>query len=133
VRRREFHAVSFPFLSLQKHSKQHTDDTKGLISQVYNAPACISWAGDIKGFSASIPTFHLARYLTREWFTDEHENQMLYFLRQEVSRERREDGINVCDTFFMKRLINLQQDEDGPNRYATGSTMPGSEKRDKSW
>lgn len=109
--------------SLQKqgHSKQRTDDTKGLVSQVQNALACISWAGDIKGFSASISTIHLTTYLTREWFTDEHENQMLYLLRQEVSRERKEDGINVCDTFFMKRLIDLQQDEDGPNRYATGA------------
>jgi hypothetical protein len=82
---------------------------------------CISWAGNIKGFSASISTVHLTTYLTHEWFTDEHENQMLYLLRQEVSRERREDRISVCDTFFMKRLIDLQQDEDGPNRYATGA------------
>jgi hypothetical protein len=109
--------------SLQKqgHSKQRTDDTQALVSQVQNTLACISWAADIKGFSASISTVHLATYLTQEWFTDEHENQMLYLLRQKVSRERREDGIDVCDTFFMEKLINLQQDEDGPNRYATGA------------
>ncbi|KAH9955393.1 hypothetical protein BGW80DRAFT_1188781, partial [Lactifluus volemus] len=106
-------------LQKQSHSKQRTDDTKGLVSQVQNALACISWAGDIKGFSASISTVHLTTYLTREWLTDEHENQMLYLLRQEVSRGRREDGISVCDTFFMKRLIDLQQDADGPNHYAT--------------
>ena len=46
---------------------------------------------------------------------------MLYLLWQEVSRERREDGINVCDTFFMKRLIDLQQNEDGLNCYAMGA------------
>jgi hypothetical protein len=108
-------------LQKQSHSKQHTSDTKGLVSQVQNALACISWAGNIKGFSASISTVHLTTYLTHEWFTDEHENQMLYLLQREVSRERREDRISVCDTFFMKRLIDLQQDEDGPDRYATGA------------
>ena len=46
---------------------------------------------------------------------------MLDLLQQEVSRERRKDGISVCDTFFMKRLIDLQQDEDGPDHYATGA------------
>jgi Ulp1 family protease len=105
----------------ESHRKQCTNDTKGFVSQVQNTLACISWAGDIKGFSASISTVHLTTYLTCEWFTDEHENQMLYLLQQEVSRVRREDGISVCNTFFMKRLINLQQDEDGPNHYATGA------------
>ncbi|KIJ90293.1 hypothetical protein K443DRAFT_50162, partial [Laccaria amethystina LaAM-08-1] len=77
--------------------------------------------GDIKGFSASITTDHLATYLTKDWLSDEHENQMLYLLQQEVLRERREDGIIVCDTFFMKRLVDLHQNADGPNHYATAA------------
>ena len=75
-------------LQKQENHKQHTDDTKVMIKQVYNALACISWASNIQGFSASITTDHLATYLTRDWFSDEHENQMLYLLRQEVRRER---------------------------------------------
>ncbi|KDR65394.1 hypothetical protein GALMADRAFT_26651, partial [Galerina marginata CBS 339.88] len=99
----------------------HTNDTKGLMTRVYNALACISWAGDINGFSASISTDHLTTYLTKEWLSDEHENQMLYLIQQEVSRERRDDGINVCDTFFIKRLTDLLQDANGPNQYTTAT------------
>jgi hypothetical protein len=106
-------------LQKQEYSKQHTDDTKVMIKQVYNALACISWASNIQGFSASITTDHLATYLTKGWFSDEHENQMLYLLRQEVRRERGDDGIDICDTFFIKKLVDLHQDAGGPERYAT--------------
>lgn len=108
-------------LHKQEHGKGHTIETKGLINRVYNALACISWAGNINGFSASISTDHLATYLTKDWFSDEHENQMLYLLKQEVSREKRDNGIDVCDTFFMKRLIDLLRDVGGSNRYATAT------------
>ena len=108
-------------LHKQEHGKGHTIETKGLINCVYNALACISWAGNINGFSASISTDHLATYLTKDWFSDEHENQMLYLLKQEVSREKRDNGIDVCDTFFMKRLIDLLRDVGGSNRYATAT------------
>ena len=79
--------------------------------------ACISWADNIKGFLASISTNNLATYLTKDWFTDEHKNQMLYLLKQEVSRERRDDRIDICETFFMKRLIDLLWDAGEPNQY----------------
>ena len=108
-------------LQKQEYGKGRTDDTNSLTKQVHNALACISWAGNINGFSASITTDHLATYLTKNWFSDEHENQMLYFLQREVSRERRDEGIDICDTFFMTRLINLSQDADGPELYATAA------------
>jgi len=108
-------------LQKQEHSKQHTNNTKVMIKQVYNALACISWASNIQGFSASITTDHLATYLTKDWFSDEHKNQMLYLLQQEVRRERRDDRIDACDTFFIKRLVDLHQDADGPERYATAA------------
>ena len=109
-------------LRKQEHSKGRTDHSKGLIKQVYNMLACISWASNINRFSASITTDHLATYLTKDWFSDEHKNQMLYLLQQEVSRERRDDGIDICDTFFVKRLIDLQKDTAGPDRYAMASS-----------
>jgi len=108
-------------LHKQEHGKGHTIETKGLINCVYNALACISWAGNINRFSASISTDHLATYLTKDWFSDEHENQMLYLLKQEVLREKRDNGIDVCDSFFMKRLIDLLQDVGRSNRYATAA------------
>ena len=88
---------------------------KGLINQVYNALACISWAGNINRFLASISTDHLATYLTKDWFSDEHENQMLDLLKQEVSRERRVDGIDICDTLFMKLLTYCGMQVDPTN------------------
>jgi hypothetical protein len=102
-------------------SKRRTDDTRSLIKQVHSALACISWAGKLKGFSASITTDHLATYLTKNWFTDEHENQMLYLLQKEVSRTRRGEGIEVCDTFFTKRLLDIQKQADKPDHYASSA------------
>ena len=102
-------------------SKRRTDDTRGLIKQVYNALACISWASKLKGFSASITTDHLATYLTKNWFTDEHENQMLYLLQREVLRTRRREEIEVCDTFFTKRLLDIQKQADKPDHYASSA------------
>ena len=102
-------------------SKRRTDDTRGLIKQVHSALACISWAGKLKGFSALITTDHLATYLTKNWFTDEHENQMLYLLQKEVSRTRRGDGIEVCDTFFTKRLLDIQKRAGKPDHYASSA------------
>jgi len=94
---------------------------RGLIKQVHSALVCISWASKLKGFSASITTDHLATYLTKDWFTDEHENQMLYLLQKEVLRTRRGKGIEVCDTFFMKRLLDIQKRADKPDHYASSA------------
>jgi len=102
-------------------SKQRTDDTRGLIKQVYGALVCISWASKVKGFSASITTDHQATYLTKNWFSDEHENQMLYLLQKEVSRTRGGDGIEVCDTFFTTRLLDIQKQANGPDHYANSA------------
>ena len=93
-------------LQIQRHNTA-TQDTKSLIIQVYNMLACLAWSVDIKGFWASITTDYLAPYFTKEWFSDEQENQMLYLLQQQVLRERGGDGINVTDTFFLQRLTEV--------------------------
>ena len=86
-------------LQIQRHNTA-TQDTKSLIIQVYNMLACLAWSVDIKGFWASITTDYLALYFTKEWFSDEQENQMLYLLQQQVLRERGGDGINVYVLFM---------------------------------
>lgn len=98
-------------LQALKISKSCTDKTRVLILQVYNELACLSWSGDIKGFFATISTDHLSTYLTKKWLSDEHENQLLYLLRQQVWRRRGEDGIDVTDTYFIKRLTEIEEDE----------------------
>ena len=107
--------------SLQKQGshRQHTEDTKSLIKKVYDELACISWASDISGFPAAITTDHLATYLTKNWLSDEHENQMLHLLRREVLSKRREDRISISDTSFMKKLIDVHQMVDRTEHYAT--------------
>ncbi|KAF8219364.1 hypothetical protein L208DRAFT_1341165 [Tricholoma matsutake] len=101
--------------SLQKQGshRQHTEDMKSLIKNVYNELACISWA-NINGFPAAIITDHLATYLTKNWLLDEHENQMLHLLRREVLSKRREDRISI-----MKKLIDVHQMVDRTEHYAT--------------
>lgn len=105
-------------LQALKNSKASTTNTKGLMIETYNALACTSWSGVIKGFPASITTDHLSHYLTKDWLTDEHENQMLYLLQQEAWRKRPSDGIEVVDTFFMEKLSEIYKEEDN---YATKS------------
>jgi len=62
-------------LQAQKSSRNHSLNTKGLIIQIYNALACTSWSGIIKGFQASITMDHLSHYLMKNWLTDEHETK----------------------------------------------------------
>jgi hypothetical protein len=93
-----------------------SQDTKPLIIQVYNALACLAWSVNIKGFWASITSDYLTPYFTKEWFSDEQENQMLYLLQQQVWREKSRDGIDITDTFFIKRLIEVFQEKE---EYAT--------------
>jgi len=87
-----------------------TNDTKALVVQVYNMLTCLAWTVNIKGFWAAITTDYVVPYFTREWFSDEQENQMLYLLRQQVWRERLQDGIDVTNTFFIQQLTEIFQD-----------------------
>jgi Ulp1 family protease len=103
-------------LQAWKISKSCTDKTRVLILQVHNELACLSWSGDIKGSFATISTDHLSTYLTKKWLSDEHENQLLYLLRQQVWRKRGEDGIDVTDTYFIKKLTEIYREKD---EYAT--------------
>ena len=100
-------------LQIQNKTSQ---DTKSLINEVYNTLACLSWSVDIKGFWASITSDYLTPYFTKEWFSDEQENQMLYLLQQQVGRERSGDGIDITDTFFIKKLTEVFQKKE---EYAT--------------
>lgn len=56
---------------------------------------------------------------------------MLYLLKQEVLREKRNNRIDVCNTFFMKRLIDLLRDVSRSNQYATAANYIDSDVDDK--
>ena len=67
-------------MELQKKGKNQTEETKDLITRVYNALATISWSTTIRGFPGNVSVDYLAAYMTKAWLTDEHENQMLHLL-----------------------------------------------------
>jgi Ulp1 family protease len=106
-------------METRKINKTCTNETKSLISQVYNALACIPWTGNINGFPGTVPTEYLTRYLTDDWLTDEHENQMLHLLEHELSRSGRSNGIYIADTFFVTRLLEIYRHRDRDEHYAT--------------
>jgi len=95
--------------ALRKH-KARSENTAALVGRAYNALASTSWSANIKGFSASIPTYHLSTYLTRQWLSDEHENQMLDLLRHEVNHKQKGDEVDVGDVFFLQRLSRLHRE-----------------------
>ncbi|KAF8902628.1 hypothetical protein CPB84DRAFT_1678661, partial [Gymnopilus junonius] len=96
-------------LEAWSRNKKRTDQTKGIITCIYNALSCTSWSGKIQSFLASITTDHLAPYMMKNWLMDEQKNQMLYLLECKLSRSRKGDGICVTDTFFMTKLTEIYQ------------------------
>jgi Ulp1 protease family, C-terminal catalytic domain len=106
-------------LETRKKKTSCTDDTKKLISQVYNSLTCIPWAGNINGFPGTVPTECLTRYLTDDWLMDENENQILHLLERELARSRRSDGIHISNTFLITRLLIVYQHRDRDEHYAT--------------
>jgi Ulp1 family protease len=105
--------------------KRQTNHTKGLITQVYNALASISWSDAIKGFPGTALTNCLAMYLTKDWLTDEHEDQMLCLLERELTRlgRRKDDKTHIANTFFITRLIEIYKDPNRTNHYATSEGL----------
>lgn len=86
------------------------------IRKVYMMLGCVSWAGTIRGFSATVSTRILATYATRDWLTDEHESQMLDLLRQEIVHEGLGERIELPTIFFLPKLQEAFHDQD---RYMT--------------
>jgi Ulp1 family protease catalytic subunit len=110
-------------MELQKKAKHQTEETKDLITRVYNALATISWSSTIQGFPGSVPVEYLAAYMTKEWLTDEHENQMLHLLGLELasSGEGNSDSerIYIAEATFVPSLIRVYKKTDRTNQYAT--------------
>ena len=110
-------------MELQKKGKHQTEETKDLITQVYNALATIPWSATIRGFPGTVSVEYLAAYMTKEWLTDENENQMLHLLRHELARghDSEGEGIYIAETTFVPLLIRVYKGPDQDNQYATAS------------
>ncbi len=51
-----------------------------LIEGVFNIFALLPWHGNICGFGDLEPLYTLAAYMTQEWFSSKHKDQMLHLL-----------------------------------------------------
>lgn len=106
-------------MELQKKGKNQTEDTKNLITWVYNALATISWSATVQGFPATVSVECLAVYMTKGWLNDEHENQMLHLLRLELARGGEGEGIYIAETTFIPSLNEVYGNPARDNKYAT--------------
>jgi hypothetical protein len=118
-------------MELQKKGKYRTEETNNLISRVYNALSTISWSSTLRGFPGTVSVECLAAYMTKDWLTDEHENQMLHLLERELARSSEHDSerIYIAETFFMPLLIGAYKEPDRANQYATASSFNWLRKR----
>jgi hypothetical protein len=113
-------------IEYRRRSKQQTDvtdHTKGLIAQVYDALASISWSDTIKGFPGTALMDCLTTYLTKDWLTDEHEDQMLYLLECDMTRSRKDDRTHIANAFFITRLVEIYKDPNRTDHYATSKGL----------
>lgn len=116
-------------MELQKKGKNQTEETKDLITWVYNTLATISWSATAQGLPASISVEYLAVYMMKAWLTDEHENQMLHLLGLELGRRGEGKGINIAETTFVPSLIRVYKESDQDNQYATKSKYNWMQKK----
>lgn len=101
-----------------KWSYKVSDESARLIDEVNNALGCIPWSGSIHGFEIAIPTSILSVYGTQEWFTDEHEDQMLDLLRREMMESGISSSADIENTQWPVKLRQAYEDQE---RYGTGT------------
>ena len=112
----KIHSIKLLWVSAQRNldllQKEHllTDNIMDLIKQVSSALSKLSWKNKIKGFPVDLPPEYLASYLTRKWLTDEHENQMLHLLQEELTLRNPESSTDITYTYFFQILSQLHRD-----------------------
>lgn len=84
-----------------------------------DAMLTLPWSGSISGFSAKIALHHLAAYFTEEWLSDEHENQMLDILRDDL-RDRDHPLANSAHIETTNFIPILSDGFKNQEEYATG-------------
>ena len=92
---------------LQKEYLLTSNNITHLINKVSSVLSKLSWKNEIKGFPAQIPPEYLTSYLTQNWLSDEHENQMLHLLQKELALQNPESSTNISDIHFFQVLSQL--------------------------
>jgi len=106
-------------LTNQKTNPRCTRKTTSLINQVYAELADIFWLESIQGFSCAPPIDVLASYLTKDWLTDKHKNQMMYLLDCELARHGQGEGVHTLLTYIVTQLHEVYHHPNQDEHYAT--------------
>jgi hypothetical protein len=88
----------------QSWKDKDKDETRTLIAKIYHAFSCISWCGNIRGFSIEEPIVELSKYASNQWLSDVYENQMLKLLRRKVWLQLGCQEIKIENTYFYSFL-----------------------------
>ena len=94
------------------------------LDSVYHSLSTLSWSSAQGVLLSALPgktTFPkstLAKYLSREWLTDEHVDQMIYLVEKEVKEILPHRKIHFLDTILIRKLRQAYQQEiDGGGNY----------------
>jgi Ulp1 family protease catalytic subunit len=110
---RRIHPIKLLWASAQRNldllQKKLLTDIN-LTTQVSSVLSKLSWKDNIKGFPAQIPPEQLTSYLTEIWLSDDHEDQMLHLLQNEITLQHPKSDTNITTTFFFRKLTQLYRD-----------------------
>jgi hypothetical protein len=91
--------------NLRKRNKVWKNEASAnLITQVYAALSTLPWHGNIHGFDNEEPLYTLTTYLTQDWLSDIHANQMLDLLRHAVQLDPTKSKVEVENLQFIRTL-----------------------------
>ncbi len=98
-----------------------------LINNVLTMLSSLPWSANLSGFSNAESMVTLSRYLSRNWLTDIHENQLLDLLRRKLLRRTEGLGIELETTYFWRSLKSAfeQNDREGYQERRTFSRPRG--------
>ena len=77
------------------------------IHSIFRSLSTLSWSGNILSAlpgKTSFPKSILTGYLSRDWMTDEHVDQMIYLLESEVKKTRGSQRFHFLDTILIRKL-----------------------------
>lgn len=89
-----------------------TKETAGLLDRVHNTLQMLPWAGTISGFSTKLQSVYLAAYLSTQWLSCEHEEQMLSLLSSDLAMAGFCASVIIEGTQFMEQLRSTYKHKD---------------------
>ncbi|KAF9025715.1 hypothetical protein BDZ89DRAFT_1040400 [Hymenopellis radicata] len=89
-----------------------TEETAGLLDRVHDTLQMLPWAGTISSFSTKLQSVYLAAYLSTQWLSCEHEEQMLSLLSSDLAMAGFRASVIIEGTQFMEQLRSAYKHKD---------------------